>query len=352
MTKNNSSQRNGHYQGVLLAAGKGSRMQAFSDEYPKPILPVANKPLLVHQIELLQSLGITDIIILIGHKGYQISRVLGDGSQYGVRLKYVEQEQMLGIAHALGQLESHIDRPFLMCLGDIFFVQKNVAAMFEVFESMGKGAVLATKEEPDPDAIKRNFSVIKDEKDHVIRVIEKPRHVDNNLKGVGLYLFDLNIFDAIRRTPRTAMRDEYEITDAIQVLINDGHTVRTVDAVSDDLNMTFPDDLLKINLCFVQPVEPKVVNLVAENVLIHPDARIIRSIIGNGVQINEPITISDSLIFDNVTISENVNISHAIVTPSQIVRCSIGSDLNNGKENQLNNDMYGHAINSGVHNNE
>ncbi|MCB1921347.1 MAG: NTP transferase domain-containing protein, partial [Candidatus Competibacteraceae bacterium] len=76
-------------------------MQVFSDEYPKPLLPVGNKPLLAHQIELMRNLGIREVIILIGHKGYQIARVLGDGSQYGVRLRYVEQTEVLGIAHAV-----------------------------------------------------------------------------------------------------------------------------------------------------------------------------------------------------------------------------------------------------------
>ena len=309
----------GQYQGVLLAAGKGSRMQAFSDEYPKPILPVANKPLLVHQIELLCQLGISEIIILIGHKGYQISRMLGDGSQYGVKLKYVEQTDMLGIAHAVGQLEAHINRPFLMFLGDIFFIPKDVQNMFYLFEQQNPGAVLATKEETDHAAIKRNFSVIKDDDGRVIRVIEKPRHVANNLKGVGLYLFGLSIFDAIRRTPRTAMRDEYEITDAIQVLINDGHIVRTVDAVSDDLNVTFPDDLLKINLQYM--LSEGIDNLIADSAQIHPQAKIIRSVIGPSVQINSPLTICDSLIFEDTIIDTNKDLNHVIVTPNKIIRC-------------------------------
>ena len=83
--------RSESYCGVLLAAGKGSRMAAFSSHIPKPMLPVGNKPLLVHQIELLREVGITDIIVLIGYKGFEIVRVLGDGSHYGVRMTYVDQ---------------------------------------------------------------------------------------------------------------------------------------------------------------------------------------------------------------------------------------------------------------------
>ena len=107
------------YMGVLLAAGHATRTGTLRDEFPKPILPIGNKPLLVHQIELLRSMGIIDITVLIGHKGYQITRVLGDGERHGVRLQFVEQKSMLGIAHALGQLENYVDRPFLLFLGDI-----------------------------------------------------------------------------------------------------------------------------------------------------------------------------------------------------------------------------------------
>lgn len=79
-------------------------------------------------------------------------------------------------------------------------------------------------------------------------MIEKPRNVNSQLKGCGLYVFDPHIFDAIRRTPRTAMRDEYEITDTIQILINDGYMVHHQPIVERDLNLTKPDDLLTINL--------------------------------------------------------------------------------------------------------
>jgi dTDP-glucose pyrophosphorylase len=309
----------GAYQGVLLAAGKGSRMRAFSEELPKPILPVGNRPLLVHQIELLKQLGIRDIVVLIGHKGYEIARVLGDGSRYGVNITFVEQTQMLGIAHAVGQLESHVDRPFLMFLGDIFFVPRDIEAMFRTFEEQGDGAVLATKVEPDPEAIRRNFSVELADDGRVTRVIEKPRHVTNDLKGVGLYLFDLHIFDAIRRTPRTAMRDEYEITDSIQVLIDDGHTVRTANAVSDDLNLTFPEDVLKVNLRYLGGLGRD--RLVDETAEVHEGAVLDNVVVGPRVRIRAPARISNAVLFEGACVDDAAPIEHAIVTRRTIVRC-------------------------------
>ncbi|MFN6978940.1 MAG: sugar phosphate nucleotidyltransferase, partial [Gemmobacter sp.] len=234
--------------GAILAAGRGTRMAPFGDHYPKPLLPVGNKPLIEYQIEAMRALGITEIAVLIGHKGYLITKVLGDGARFGVRLHYVEQTQMFGIAHALGRLEGVLTRPFLLMLGDIYFTGADLGAMAAEFAATGCAAVLAAKLEPDPAAIRKNFAILMDDAGRVTRVIEKPRHTANRLKGVGLYLFDPVIFDAIRRTPRTAMRDEYELTDAIQVMIDDGNHARVATCVADDINLTSPADLLHCNL--------------------------------------------------------------------------------------------------------
>ena len=109
-----------------------------------------------------------------------------------------------------------------MVLGDIFFKAENLGGMLEMMAAKNASAVLAVKHETDPAAIRRNFTVQQDETGRVRRVIEKPRHVQTTVKGCGLYLFDLPVFDAVRRTPRTAMRDEYEITDTIQIMVDDG----------------------------------------------------------------------------------------------------------------------------------
>lgn len=309
-----------NYCGVLLAAGKGSRMAAFSDHIPKPMLPVGNRPLLTHQIELLREIGITDIIILIGYKGFEIARVLGDGSRFGVTLTYVEQTQTLGIAHAVGQLENEIDKPFLMFLGDIFFLAKDLQEMFDQFERQRGGAVLATKIENDPLAIRRNYSVQMDDDGRVVRVVEKPRHVSNKLKGVGLYLFDLTIFDAIRRTPRTAMRDEYEITEAIQVLINDGEYVSTINAVHDDINLTFPADVLSVNLQYAKEHSDDG-NLIDPSAQVHADAKLTNTVIGAGVTITSPVIMNNCVVFEGATVAPRDRYDNVIITTDKVVGC-------------------------------
>ncbi len=314
----NASRAN-DYCGVLLAAGKGSRMAALSEHLPKPMMPVGNKPLLVHQIELLRDLGVTDIVILIGHKGFEIARALGDGSSLGVHLRYAEQTEMLGIAHAVGQLESTVSKPFMLFLGDIFFIAKDLEGMFDQFEQQGGGAVLATKIENDPLAIRRNYSVQTDDTGRVVRVVEKPRHVSNKLKGVGLYLFDLAVFDAIRRTPRTAMRNEYEITEAIQVMINDGEYVSTVNAVHDDINVTFPSDVLSVNLDYARS-EPNG-NIISEDADVHPEARLENTIVGAGARITGPTFMRNCVVVERSEVPERESYENVIVVGGKVIAC-------------------------------
>ena len=133
-------------------------------------------------------------------------------------------------------------------LGDIFYVSDRLHEIFAAARARGAAYVLAAKQKSDLDVIRRNFASVPRPDGLVGRVIEKPRYSPNRLKGVGVYLFDLPIFDTIRRTPRTARRDDYEITNAIQILIEGGYPVAIAEVVAQDLNLTYPADVLQCNL--------------------------------------------------------------------------------------------------------
>ncbi|MBI5672537.1 MAG: NTP transferase domain-containing protein [Nitrospirae bacterium] len=307
------------YEGVILAAGRGTRMAPFSEKYPKPLLPICNKPVIEYHIDTFKKLGILDLVILIGHKGYEITKYFGDGTAFGVRIRYVEQTSTLGIAHAVGRLEPHLQRPFLLVLGDIFFISGDLRQLIDLFEEQGGGAVLATKEEFDPEAIRRNFSIAVGPDGFVTRVVEKPRYTQNRLKGVGIYLFDLSIFDSIRRTPRTAMRDEYEITDAIQVLIGDRQPVRAANVILDDINLTTPADVLRCNLIQARGMSPD--GRIGANTRVNPDATVEDCVIGANVDVKHPIKIAHSVIFDHTCVNATHGFEHCIVTPDVIIDC-------------------------------
>lgn len=308
--------------GVILAAGKGTRIYPFSEKLPKPILPVCNRPLLQHQVEFMKSYGISEIIIVIGHLGYTIVDALGDGADKGISIRYVEQNETLGMAHALGKLEPYIDSPFLLLLGDIYFITDDLNPMIEQVLSGEVNASLASKVENDPEMIKRNFAILEQERNsgRVHRVIEKPRYLQSKIKGCGMYLFDQLVFDAIRRTPRTAMRDEYEITDSIQIMINDGHTVCHSPVVKADMNLTVPEDLLKINLMDLKRRNLK--NLVAENAKVPDGVLVENSVIGGNVTFEHPINLKNSLVFPGARVTCDSAIESVIIDGENVIQCN------------------------------
>ena len=208
--------------GVILAAGKGSRMARLPTDLPKCVLPVLGKPILSYQLELLAELGVRQVYVVVGHRGFEVVREIERLPNLGLRIDYVEQEATLGIAHCVGTLEKYLNLPFLLMLGDIYLRRPRLAEMVNLFETSRADAVLCAIHEESDKALSRNFCIVQGHDGLVQRVVEKPRHPLTRLKGVGVYLFSPVVFDAIRRTPRTAMRDEYEITDSIQILVNDG----------------------------------------------------------------------------------------------------------------------------------
>lgn len=309
---------NKEFSGVILAAGVGERIKPLSLSIPKPLLSVCNKPIIQYQIEEMGKVGIKNIIIVVGHLKNKITECFKDGRELGVKISYVEQKQALGIAHAVGQLEDCIHTPFLLWLGDIFFIPKNISSILKIYQQKRACAVLAVKKEKDYHLLKKNFAVLLHEDGKVKRVIEKPRYFHGYLKGCGIYLFDLNIFDAIRRTPRTAMRDEYEITNSIQMLIEDGFSVYSTEVVEWDMNITYAADLLDCNQIQLKLIGKN--KIIGRNSKIHPRVNIQHSVIGNNVSIKFPIKIKNSVILDNVSWNSKKDIKSSLVTHNSVIK--------------------------------
>ncbi|MGC8737849.1 MAG: sugar phosphate nucleotidyltransferase [Candidatus Hydrogenedens sp.] len=305
------------YQGVILAAGHGARLGPFGEQNPKPIVPIANKPLIVYQIEALKALGVTDFIVVIGHLGYRIIQTLGNGNNWGINIQYVEQEKRLGLAHAVGQLEPHIKGPFFLLLGDIFFHAPRLNLMSEVMLQNQCACVLATKEEDNIENIKKNFSVYISKEGFVTKVVEKPKYPQTNLKGCGIYLFDERIFEGIRRTPRTALRDEYELTDSIQILIDFGYPVKALSIIEWDVNLTYIKDL--ITCCNYELARQKKTYIIGNDCKIGDNCSFIETVIGDNVSIGDNCTFNKCVILNNVSILPNTYLKNCIVSPEGIL---------------------------------
>ncbi len=311
------------YTGVILAAGRGTRINPLSSVIPKPLLPICNKPVMQYQIEAMRDAGIRDILVIIGHLGEQIRDHFQDGSNLGVRMRYAYDEDPQGIASSLALSEPHISRRAIVFLGDIFLALKELGSALELMDRPDTNSVLLVKHEPDEDAIRRNFAVILNGENQVVRVIEKPKELFNRWKGCGVYLFDETIFDAIRRTPRSALRNEYEITDAIQTLIDMGYGVRAADAVALDVNLTFPIDLLRCNLLWLRA--QGLSHLCGDHVHLADGTQLEEAILGDGTQVRRPTAIRRSVVFPHTEVeAPDGVIEHSILLPGKVIPCLEG----------------------------
>ena len=200
--------------GLILSGGKGTRLRPLTFTQAKQLVPVANKPVLFYGIEALVEAGIKDIGIIVGDTKDEIRAAVGDGLRWGIKVSYIEQEAPLGLAHAVKISEEYLGQePFVMYLGDNI-LKKGIKSLVEEFVQEKPNSLILLTEVPNPQM----FGVAELEEGKVVRLVEKPEHPASNLALVGVYMFDSHIFEAVNAI-EPSRRNEFEITDAIQYLI-------------------------------------------------------------------------------------------------------------------------------------
>ncbi|HOK89826.1 MAG TPA: sugar phosphate nucleotidyltransferase [Candidatus Hydrogenedentes bacterium] len=300
--------------GVILAAGRGARMGPFGASCPKPIAPVANEPLAERQIRQLRGLGVREVVVVIGHLGHMVSRCLGDGSRMGVSIRYVEQERPMGLAHAVSQLEGQVDRPFYLMLGDLYFELEHPERLAAAFLESGCAAAIALMTGPvPPERQAQDFAVHLDGKGLVRRVIEKPRYLQSPRKGCGFYLFDLPIFDAIRNTPRTALRDEFELTVALQTLVDFGCSVAAAPVVAFDLNVTTVADLIACSRRAL--ASSGRTHVIGEGCEIADRVRLEETAVGDRARIVRPVCLRRCVVLPDAVVDAEEDLEDLVITP-------------------------------------
>lgn len=207
---------------LILAGGTGSRLRPITYSMAKQLVPVANKPVIEYGIEAIIEAGIEDFGIIVGDTGAAVEAAVGDGSRWGIRITYIPQDAPLGLAHAVKTAQAFLGADdFVMYLGDNL-IKSSVAGLVEEFRTHRPAATILLTPVPNPSS----FGVAEMQEGRVIRLEEKPRQPRSNLALVGVYLFDSRIHDSIA-TLQPSARGEYEITDAIQGLIDRGLEVRS-----------------------------------------------------------------------------------------------------------------------------
>jgi glucose-1-phosphate thymidylyltransferase len=196
--------------GVILAGGLGTRLRPLTNITNKHLLPLYDRPMIFYPIQTLVAAGITEVMIVTGgNSAGDFLRLLGDGSQFGLRiLNYAYQVKEGGIAEAIGLTSAFVGRDrFVVILGDNILegsIRKNV----EAFERQAGGARILLKEVPNP----KDYGVAELEGNRVVSIVEKPGNPRSNNAVIGVYMYDGFAFDFISRLQPSA-RGELEVTD-------------------------------------------------------------------------------------------------------------------------------------------
>ena len=223
---------------VILAAGQGTRLRPLTDDKPKGMVEVDGKPILTHCFDQLIELGADELYVVVGYKKQNIINYYEDEYR-GVPITYTHQREQNGLAHALLTVEEHIDDDFMLMLGDNIF-QANLSDVVNRQREERADAAFLVEEVPWEEASR--YGVCDTNKyGEITEVIEKPEDPPSNLVMTGFYTFTPAIFHACQLV-QPSNRDEYEISDAIDLLLHSG---RTIDAIRMDgwrNDIGYPED--------------------------------------------------------------------------------------------------------------
>ena len=291
--------------GIILHGGHGTRLRPLTHTGPKQLLPIANRPMSEYCIESMKETGITDIAIIIGGTGSQkVKDYYGDGTKFDVNIKYIHQDFPRGISHAISLCEDFIDNEkFLVFLGDNI-IQKSIKDFSINFEKSNAAASILLCEVSNPS----RFGIADIQNGQIKKIMEKPQNPPTNLAVTGIYFLTPIIFDIIKRL-KPSPRNELEITDALDMLLNENNII-TYNMITNYWKDTgTPEDIIHANGIILENISAYFhgkddgTNAIQGNIMIGKN-----SIIKNNSTLNGPIIIGKNCIIDGSTIGPHTSI--------------------------------------------
>ena len=300
---------------VILAAGEGSRMRPLTTSRPKVMLPLAGKPSLEHLIRNVKAAGISDIIIVVGYREEAIRSYFGDGSEFGVSIKYVVQRKQLGTADALRTAEPFVTDTFLMLNGDMVVDVEDLTKICET-----KAPVMAVSTTTHPE----DFGVVTLSGDKISSLEEKSPEPKSNIINAGAYLFGCEIFETLKKVSPSS-RGEYELTDALMDYIAENRL--SAHKLSLWMDVGYPWDMLSANEHMLSSLEDTRLGVIEENVVIRGNIYLGKgAVIKSGTYIEGPVIIGENTtvgpnayLRPGTTVGRDCHIGHAVEIKNSII---------------------------------
>ena len=325
-------------QALILAGGKGTRLRPLTVYTPKPIVPVANRPFLLYQIENLARAGIKDITLSLSYQPDKIEDLLGDGSDFSVNLNFITEPSPLGTGGAYKFAGENIRETTVVFNGDVL-TDVDISQIIDLHRKNGAEATIALVKVPDPTS----YGLVETgQKGEVQRFIEKPtaemlKEIRVDTINAGIYVLEPSILDLIPGNENTSF--EYDVFPAILeqkrkffAYILDGSYWRDIGTPASYL--AAHHDLLAKKVKGFNPLSNGTadiataasvdkLSLIGDGCVIKPNVRIINSVLGPGVHIDEKAVIENSVIWAHTRVSTLAEIRDSIVGKS----CYLGRNV-------------------------
>ncbi len=308
---------------VILAAGKGKRMRGLCAATPKPMLPIANRPILSASFARLRTMGVDEVALVVGFEGQQLQNLVGDGSQFGMHITYVWQKEQLGTGHAALICEDFVaGDTFVLIFGDILTRTDNYSAMAKRFRDGGCDGLLTVFPVEDPS----NGAAVDVREGYVAGIIEKPPGtILNAYNNAGIFIWPAEIFDMIRNLKRSP-RGEYEFTDGIVRFMKRGRRLAAFELQGYWENITDPEACIRMNQNMLMEELPPEAASVGAGAEIADSAEVVNCEIAPGAVVGEGCRVEDSRLGPGCRLGSNVSMKQAEVCAGATVGdgCRIG----------------------------
>jgi NDP-sugar pyrophosphorylase family protein len=313
-------------QGLILAGGKGTRLRPLTINTPKPIVPVANSPFLLYQVDLMRSGGIEDIILSLSYQPRKIEDLLKDGTDYGVRIRYAVEASPLGTGGAFKNAEQHIDSTTVVFNGDVM-TSIDLSAVMAIHRERKAVATIVLTPVDNPSA----YGLVETNAEGwVQRFVEKPgpNEINGNTINAGIYLLEPSVLKYMPKGEAysferglfpTLLENKEPV---LSYILNDywidiGTPKKYLEVHYDILAKRFKSDRVAPNLLDRNSLAPGTVvdnkSIIDADVKIGAGVRIENSVVGRNCKIDEGAQIMDSVVWSGNTIDADARIAGSII---------------------------------------